>query len=91
MFPSHLAYTDNDLIATESFASGAQSAVGNVVAKSAFATVQSAATGGYGSGVLASIVQVAGGAVAGAGGIGRGLINWFGGGHQDPPPRREED
>jgi hypothetical protein len=53
--------------------------------------VQSAATGGYGSCVLASIVQVAGGAVAGAGWIGRGLINWFGGGHQDPPPRREED
>lgn len=78
-------------IAAKSVASGAQSAVGNVVAKSAFATVQSAATGGYGSAVLAGIVRVAGGAVAGADGIGRGLINWLGGGRQDPPPCREEN
>ncbi|KAM0453466.1 hypothetical protein ACHAO4_005059 [Trichoderma viride] len=77
-------------IAAKSVASGAQSAVGNVVAKSVFATVQSAATGGYGSSVLAGIVRVAGGAVAGADGIGRGLFNWLGGGHQDPPPCREE-
>ncbi|KAK1255313.1 hypothetical protein MKX08_009308 [Trichoderma sp. CBMAI-0020] len=78
-------------IAAKSIASGAQSAVGNVVAKSAFATVQSAATGGYGSTVLAGIVRVAGGAVAGADGIGRGLINRFGGGRQDPPPCRDEN
>ncbi|EHK39612.1 hypothetical protein TRIATDRAFT_296634 [Trichoderma atroviride IMI 206040] len=54
-------------IAAKSVASGAQSAAGNVAARGAFATVQSAAAGGYGTGVLASIVRVTGGAVAGAG------------------------
>lgn len=77
-------------IAANSIASGAQSAAGNVAAKGAFATVQSAAAGGYGSGVLAGVVRVAGGAIAGLGGIGRGLMNWLGGGRQYPPPRREE-
>ncbi|KAL6904992.1 hypothetical protein GGI43DRAFT_297590 [Trichoderma evansii] len=77
-------------IAAKSIASGAQSAAGNVAAKGAFATVQSAAAGGYGSGVLAGIVRVAGGAVAGLDGIGRGLVNWLGGGNRYPPPRREE-
>ncbi|KAM0485343.1 hypothetical protein ACHAPX_001329 [Trichoderma viride] len=45
-------------IAAKSVASGVQSAAGNVAAKGAFATVQSAATGGYGYGVLAGIVRV---------------------------------
>lgn len=51
----------------ESIASGAQSAAGNVAARGAFATVQSAAAGGYGTGVFAGIVRLTGGAVAGAG------------------------
>ncbi|PNP43329.1 hypothetical protein TGAMA5MH_04786 [Trichoderma gamsii] len=78
-------------IAAKSVASGVQSAAGNVAAKGAFATVQSAATGGYGTGVLVGIVRVAGGAVAGAAGMGRGLFNWLGGGHQEPPPCCKED
>lgn len=91
LLPSHFTYTDNDSQIIESVASGVQSAAGNVAAKGAFATVQSAATGGYGYGVLAGIVRVVGGAVAGADGMGRGFFNWFGGGHQDPPPCREEN
>lgn len=89
--PSHFTHTDNNPQITESVASGVQSAAGNVAAKSAFATVQSAATGGYGTGVLVGIVRVAGGAVAGAAGMGRGLFNWLGGGHQEPPPCCKED
>lgn len=88
--PSHFTYTNNNRNVVDSIASGAQSAAGNVAAKGAFATVQSAAAGGYGSGVLAGVVRVAGGAIAGLDGIGRGLMNWLGGGRQYPPPRREE-
>lgn len=63
---------------TESIASGAQSAAGNVAARGAFATVQSAAAGGYGTGVFAGIVRVAGGAVAGAGlGVSLGMAIEF--------------
>ncbi|KAL7969554.1 hypothetical protein HDV63DRAFT_410905 [Trichoderma sp. SZMC 28014] len=65
-------------IAAKSIASGAQSAAGNVASMGAFATVQSAAAGGYGTGVLTGIVRVAGGAVAGAGlGVGLGMAIEF--------------
>ncbi|KAL7926145.1 hypothetical protein ACQKWADRAFT_281878 [Trichoderma austrokoningii] len=78
-------------IAAKSVASGAQSAAGNVVAKSAFATVQSAAAGGYGTSVLAGIVRVAGGYALGVDGIGRRIMNRLGGSQQDAPPTREEN
>ncbi|KAM0249493.1 hypothetical protein ACHAQJ_009041 [Trichoderma viride] len=61
-------------VAAKSIASGAQAAAGNVAAKSAFATAQSAAAGGYGLGFLTGIVRAVGGAIAGVGGIVEGLM-----------------
>lgn len=53
-----------------SIASALQASIGNVAAGSIFATVQSAAAGGYGVAALAGTAQAVGGAVAGAGSIG---------------------
>ncbi|KAI1261478.1 hypothetical protein F5Y18DRAFT_198848 [Xylariaceae sp. FL1019] len=50
-------------------AAGVQAGVGNVVAPSVFATLQSAAMGGYGAAVVGGVVQAAGGVVAGAAGL----------------------
>lgn len=47
-----------------------QASIGNVAAGSIFATIQSAAAGGYGVAALAGTAQAVGGAVAGAGSIG---------------------
>ncbi|UKZ91103.1 uncharacterized protein TrAFT101_006099 [Trichoderma asperellum] len=57
-------------IAGASIASALQASIGNVAAGSIFATVQSAAAGGYGVAALAGTAQAVGGAVAGAGSIG---------------------
>ncbi|KAL9479743.1 hypothetical protein ACSS6W_004529 [Trichoderma asperelloides] len=57
-------------IAGASIASALQASIGNVAAGSIFATVQSAAAGGYGVAALTGTVQAVGGAVAGAGSIG---------------------
>lgn len=62
---------------TASVAAGVQASVGNVAAGSAFATVQSAAAGGYGLAVLTGIVQATGGAIAAVGGIGGGVLAWL--------------
>ncbi|KAI0147425.1 hypothetical protein GGR57DRAFT_250664 [Xylariaceae sp. FL1272] len=50
-------------------AAGIQAGVGNVVAPSLFATLQSAAMGGYGAAVVGGAVQAAGGVVAGGAGL----------------------
>jgi len=42
-------------------ASGLQAATGNVVAKGAFATVQSAAMGGYGAAVVNTVTSIGAG------------------------------
>jgi hypothetical protein len=47
-----------------SIAAGAQSGIGSVVAPSLFATLQSAAAGGYGVAVVAPIIQGVGGVLA---------------------------
>ncbi|KAL4961439.1 uncharacterized protein BDV14DRAFT_180422 [Aspergillus stella-maris] len=52
-----------------SLAAGAQSAMGNVAAGSTFATLQSAAAGGYGIAAVNGVAQV-GGAVVGVGSAG---------------------
>ncbi|KAL6904991.1 hypothetical protein GGI43DRAFT_398632 [Trichoderma evansii] len=57
-------------IAGASIASTLQASIGNVAAGSIFATIQSAAAGGYGVAAVTSTAQAVGGAVAGAGGIG---------------------
>ncbi|KAF3073856.1 hypothetical protein CFAM422_004231 [Trichoderma lentiforme] len=57
-------------IAATSAATTVHASIGNVAAGSIFATLQSAAAGGYGVGVLTGAAQTAGGAVAGAGGLG---------------------
>ncbi|KAL7955706.1 hypothetical protein V8C34DRAFT_234970 [Trichoderma compactum] len=63
-------------IAASSAASAIHASIGNVAAGSIFATLQSAAAGGYGVGVLAGAAQTAGGAVAGAGSVG-GVLAYF--------------
>ncbi|KAF5027250.1 hypothetical protein F66182_666 [Fusarium sp. NRRL 66182] len=50
-----------------SIAAGAQSAIGNVVAPGAFATLQSAAAGGYGVATVHGVVQGVGGAAIACG------------------------
>ncbi|KAK1255314.1 hypothetical protein MKX08_009309 [Trichoderma sp. CBMAI-0020] len=57
-------------VAGASLASALQASIGNVAAGSLFATMQSAAAGGYGVAALAGTAQAIGGAVAGAGSIG---------------------
>ncbi|KAM0523974.1 hypothetical protein ACHAPE_001227 [Trichoderma viride] len=57
-------------VAGASIASALQASIGNVAAGSIFATIQSAAAGGYGVAALAGTAQAVGGAVAGAGSIG---------------------
>ncbi|RFU78684.1 hypothetical protein TARUN_3531 [Trichoderma arundinaceum] len=69
-------------IAASSIAAGAQAGMGNVVAGSAFATVQSAAAGGYGLGVLTGLVQAAGGTIAAVGSLGGGFMAWLRGQQQ---------
>ncbi|KAL7949492.1 hypothetical protein V8C42DRAFT_311054 [Trichoderma barbatum] len=61
-------------IAATSAASAMHASIGNVAAGSLFATVQSAATGGYGVAVLTGAAQAAGGAVAGAGASVGGIV-----------------
>ncbi|KAL6864005.1 hypothetical protein J3F83DRAFT_716295 [Trichoderma novae-zelandiae] len=56
-------------IAASSLASGIHAGIGSIGAGSLFATVQSAAMGGYGAAVLTGATQAAGGAVAGAGAL----------------------
>jgi hypothetical protein len=56
-----------------SLAAGIHAGIGNVVAGSAFATVQSAAMAGYGTAVVGGIVQGVGVAVA-AGGAAYGVL-----------------
>lgn len=63
--------------------------IGNVVAGSVFATFQSAAAGGYGVGVLAGAAQTAGGAVAGAGGV--GVLTYFKGKDKSQPDSTDEE
>lgn len=55
-------------------AAGAQAGIGSVVAGSTFATLQSAAMGGYGVAAVAGVVQTAGVAIAGTAG---GLATWL--------------
>ncbi|KAM0453467.1 hypothetical protein ACHAO4_005060 [Trichoderma viride] len=57
-------------VAGASIASALQASIGNVAAGSLFATIQSAAAGGYGVAALTGTAQAVGGAVAGAGSIG---------------------
>ncbi|RFU78683.1 hypothetical protein TARUN_3530 [Trichoderma arundinaceum] len=56
-------------IAAYSVASTIHGSIGNVAAGSLFATMQSAAAGGYGLAAVTSAAQAAGGAVAGVGGV----------------------
>ncbi|KAL7795960.1 hypothetical protein V8C37DRAFT_372647 [Trichoderma ceciliae] len=56
-------------IAASSIASAVHASIGNVAAGSIFATMQSAAAGGYGLATLTTAAQAAGGAVAGVGGV----------------------
>ncbi|KAK1827350.1 hypothetical protein QBC39DRAFT_420555 [Podospora conica] len=60
-------------------AAGVQSGIGNVVAKSVFATVQSAQMGGYGAGMVASAAQGVGATLVVAGGVAMGWVKkaWF--------------
>ncbi|KAL4936559.1 hypothetical protein BDV06DRAFT_91344 [Aspergillus oleicola] len=55
-----------------SIAAGQQSAIGNVVAGSTFATLQSAAAGGYGVAVVNGVAQAGGLAM----GIGNAALRW---------------
>ncbi|KAH6604623.1 hypothetical protein Trco_006330 [Trichoderma cornu-damae] len=64
-------------IAASSIAAGLHSGIGNVVAGSGFATVQSAGAGGYGLGVMTGLAQTAGGVMAAAGTIVGGALAWF--------------
>ncbi|KAL7901630.1 hypothetical protein HDV64DRAFT_241580 [Trichoderma sp. TUCIM 5745] len=57
-------------VAGASIASALQATIGNVAAGSLFATIQSAAAGGYGVAALTGTAQAIGGTVAGAGSIG---------------------
>lgn len=54
-------------------AAGAQAGLGSVAAGSTFATLQSAAMGGYGVAAVAGAVQATGGVIAGAAG---GIAAW---------------
>ncbi|KAM0249492.1 hypothetical protein ACHAQJ_009040 [Trichoderma viride] len=65
-------------IAATSAASAIHAWIGNVAAGSIFATVQSAAAGGYGVAAVAGAAQTAGGYVAGVGGIGTAATWWKG-------------
>lgn len=56
-----------------SIAAGAQAGIGSVAAGSTFATLQSAAMGGYGVAAVAGVVQAIGGVIAGAAG---GIAAW---------------
>lgn len=56
-------------IAASSVAAGIQAGIGSVGAGGLFATVQSAAMGGYGAAVLTGATQAAGVTMAGAGGL----------------------
>ncbi|KAI1170830.1 hypothetical protein F4777DRAFT_567732 [Nemania sp. FL0916] len=53
-------------IAVGSVAAGVQSGIGSVVAPGAFATIQSAAAGGYGVAAVSTAVQGMGGVIAGS-------------------------
>lgn len=63
----------NALFLPGSTAAGIQSGIGSVVAPGLFATLQSAAAGGYGAATVYGAVQVAGGAIASSG---MGVIAW---------------
>lgn len=73
-----------------SAASAIHASIGNVAAGSIFATLQSAAAGGYGVGVLAGAAQTAGGAVAGAGSVG-GVLTYLKGKDKSQPEPKEEE
>ncbi|KAL6702217.1 hypothetical protein J3F84DRAFT_27146 [Trichoderma pleuroticola] len=76
-------------IAASSAASAIHAGIGNVAVGSIFATLQSAAAGGYGVGVLAGAAQTAGGAVAGAGGVG-GVLTYLKGKDKPQPESTDE-
>jgi hypothetical protein len=75
---------------TASIASALQASVGNVAVGSIFATLQSAATGGYGVAVMAGAAQTAGGAVAGAGSLG-GIVSYLRGKDKTQPQPESTD
>ncbi|KAL7933329.1 hypothetical protein V8C35DRAFT_64107 [Trichoderma chlorosporum] len=77
-------------IAASSVASALQASVGNVAVGSIFATLQSAATGGYGVAVLTGAAQTAGGAVAGASGLG-GIVTYLKGKDKPQAESTEEE
>lgn len=55
-------------------AAGVQAGIGNVAAGSLFATLQSAAMGGYGAAAVAAAAQIVGAAAATLGG---GVMAWL--------------
>lgn len=73
---------------TDSTASAVHASIGNVAAGSLFATLQSAAAGGYGVAALTGAAQTAGGAVAGAGAIGT-AVAWLKGKSKKEPSKEE--
>ncbi|UKZ48582.1 hypothetical protein TrVGV298_002807 [Trichoderma virens] len=77
-------------IAASSAASAMHAGIGNVAVGSIFATLQSAATGGYGVAVLTGAAQTAGGAVAGVGGLG-GIVTYLKGKPQPESTDKEKN
>ncbi|KAL6829114.1 hypothetical protein J3E69DRAFT_364741 [Trichoderma sp. SZMC 28015] len=77
-------------IAATSAATTVHASIGNVAAGSIFATLQSAAAGGYGVGVLTGAAQTAGGAVAGAGGLG-GILAYLKKKGKSPQPNSTDE
>lgn len=64
----------------------AQAGIGNVVAPSVFATLQSAAAGGYGVAAVHGVVQAAGAAI----GSGAGAVFWWANKDEESPDAGRE-